>query len=196
MSIQGNIIQLTITIIAFIAPVSANSQRVTLDRIEYDGSHQIMAKDKKFFFGDREFSFGLKLFERNNSKYWLLIVSSFYYMPDVSTIHFKLDNNDIIDIPVDNVNKGKVYIPGYAFNYGSFTSYTQPENLDYYSSVYELKESVLDVIDKQKIVEVKIDNGYKTILYGTFDNNRLGKLIRRSHKNILSWLKSSDTNFY
>lgn len=150
--------------------VNSNAQKIYVDRIENDGRRQIMTVTKNFSINGAEYYIGMKVFETSYSKDWLLLISSFYYIPNSSEILLKLGNDEIIYLPVNNVNVGKV------------------AEADYYSSVYELSKTNMDKIDSYGITKIRISNGVE-FRDKTYKNNSLGKFLTKCRKNIKNRLE-------
>ena len=171
-----------IILLGFIS-INLNAQKISVDRIETDGSHQIMTKTKDFTIDGTKYSFGMKVYETSFSKDWLLLISSYHYISNSTEVLLKLGNDDIIYLPVNNVNVGKVTMPGYGVTIGTITSISPTRQVDYYSSVYELKEEDMNKIDTYGITKIRISNGVE-YLDKTYKNNSLGKFLTKCRKNI------------
>ena len=161
--------------------IELNAQKIYLDRIETDGRHQIMTKAEDFIIDGDKFSFGMKVFESSFNKVWLLLISSYHYISNSTEVLLKLGNDDIIYLPVNNVNVGEVTLPSYGVTVGSITQISQPKKVNYYSSVYELCEDDMNKIDTYGIKKVRISTGVK-YRDKTYSNNLLGKYITKSRK--------------
>ena len=163
--------------------INLNAQKISVDRIETDGRHQIMTKTEDFTIDGTKYSFGMKVYETSFSKDWLLLISSYHYISNSTEVLLKSGNDDIIYLPVNNVNVGKVTMPGYGVTIGTITSISPTRQVDYYSSVYELKEEDMNKIDTYGITKIRISNGVE-YLDKTYKNNSLGKFLTKCRKNI------------
>jgi hypothetical protein len=165
-----------------------NAQNISLDRIEEDGRRQIMTQTKSFYIDQTEFYIGLKAFIDQDSINWVLLISSFLYLPQNTEVLLKLSNGEIIYLPVNNVRVGKVNSPTYAVTNDFVTTIFEPIEKDFYSSVYVLSESNLDKIDLYGISKIRISlvEGFKDKEYR---NNSLGKYLTKSRNIIQTLLK-------
>ena len=165
------------------------AQKICVDRMESDGSHQIMTDSKKYKIDDAEYSICLKVYETRNTLDWCLVLSSFYYIPRQSEVLLKLGNDSIIYLPVNNVHVGKVTLPGSSYVIGSVVSSFPSTEADYYSSLYALNESDLDNIEKNGIKKIRVSNGVK-YRDKDFPSNSLGKFLTKSRRNIIERLNN------
>lgn len=179
---------LTITSL-FICATNMFAQKISVDRIESDGRHQIMTTSKSYSVQGTDYSFCMKVFESSEQKDWLLLVSSFSYIPMASELLIKLGNDDILYLPVNNVHVGKVTNPEYGYTIGNVTTMTPSVDVDYYSSVYELTPEKINKIDSLGIKKIRISNG-TSYRDKTFEYNSLGKFLGKCYKNILKRLES------
>lgn len=174
-----------------------NAQKISVDRIEDDGSHQIMTNTMDFYVGGRIYSFGMKVFETTHSNNWLLLISSKFKISNDSKVLFKLGNDEILYLPVNNVHIGKISKPAYGVTIGNITTFHPETEIEYYSSVYELSETDMDKIDTHGIKKIRISNGAE-IRDKTYTNNPLGKFLMRCRKNIKKRLENplTPTNLF
>ena len=70
--------------------INLSAQKISVDRIEEDGSHQIMTNTMDFYVGERIYSFGMKVFETTHSNNWLLLISSKFNISNNCKVLFKL----------------------------------------------------------------------------------------------------------
>lgn len=163
---------------------SLNAQKIIVDRIEKDGSHQIMVKAINFSIDGVKYSAGMKVFETPYSKKdWMLFISSYHYIPNSAAVLLKLGNDEVIYLPVNNVSVGKVTMPCYGVTIGTITSISPSTTVDYYTSIYNLSDIDMDKIDTYGIIKIRISDGveYRDKTYG---NNSLGKYLKKCRKNI------------
>ena len=170
--------------------IAGFSQYVVVDRLEPDGSRQIMTNTKYIDLGGFSFQIGLKMYEMENGRDWLLLLSSYNCIPEDNIILLKLNNDQIITLPVNNINSGSVdsYTPVY--HIGN-TSFIMTENSrTYYSSVYVITTAELEDIETYGIK--KIRTGNNVMCYEKqYKHNALGKFITKSKKVILAQAKNS-----
>lgn len=165
-----------------------NAQKISVDRIENDGRHQIMTKSKEYSIDGAKFNFCIKVLESSSGKDWLLLVSSYNYIPSSSEILLKLGNDEVIYLPVNNVRVAKVTMPGYGYTIGSITAFSPSTEVDYYSSVYVLSDIKMDQIDTHGITKIRISDGSK-YRDEIFSSNTLGRFLTKCRKNIIKRLK-------
>lgn len=168
------------------------AQKIVIDRIEDKGRRQVMTETKKFSVDGTDYYFGLKVFEYAYSKDWVMIVCAYSYIPNTAEMLIKLCNDEIIYLPVNNVDVKTMTLPGYGYTVGSVTAISPSKDVDYYISVYELSEDYIKKIQTFGISKIRIFNGIK---YSdkVISRNSLGKFITKSYENIMKRLeKSSD----
>ena len=173
----------------FIFAINLFAQKISVDRIESDGRHQIMTSSKSYSVEGTNYSFCMKVYESSEYKDWLLLISSYSYISKASELLIKLGNDEVLYLPVNNVNVGKVTQPGYGYTIGNITSMIPSVDVDYYSSVYELTSENINKIDSLGIKKIRFSNGtsYKD---KTFEYNSLGKFLGKCYKNILKRLEN------
>lgn len=142
-------------IVLFVAMLlfsSCSTLMISVDRIEHNGDRQVMSETKSVNIEGASYSIGLKAYQNPYTLNidWLLLVSSFYYIPDDGAVLLKLGNHETICLPVNNRNVGEVNMP----SYGTSTSYKR----DYYSSVYSLSEKDLANIAQHGILKIRISS--------------------------------------
>lgn len=161
--------------------VSINSfaQLISVDRMEYDGRRQIMAESMDMLFGDAEYSISLKVYTDDYSTDWLLLVSSFYFIPDNAIVLLKLRNDEVMEFKINNLHVGSVTVPGYSSQAGSVISSSPAREQDYYSSVYVITPGEMDLIQSVGVKKIRISStsyhDYRENSIGAF---RLGVYIK------------------
>lgn len=170
----------------------AFAQEVRIDRIEDDGTRQIMTSSKNFVIDNESFSICLKLYESDYPYEYIFLISSYKSIPEQSEVLIKLGNDEIINLPCNNVHEGSVTAGGYALTYGNFTSISPAREVSYYSAVFVLDAYELDKIEEYGIKKIRIFNGIQT-LDKEFKKNQLGKFLIKSRKLILERLKNKPT---
>ena len=95
----------------------------------------------------------------------------------------KLGNDDLIYLSCNNVHVGQITTPSYGIPIGSITYISPSEEVDYYSSIYELKPSDLDKIDNFGIKKIRISSG-TSYRDKEFSSNSLGKFLKKCRKKI------------
>lgn len=163
--------------------LSAKAQKVDLDRIESDGRHQIMTTSRDFYIDDAKYSFTMKIYEGSYSTDWILLISSYYYIPSSAEVLLKLGNGDLMYLPCNNVRVGSVTKPGHGTVIGNFIFTSPTRDIDYYTSVYELTPEMMDKIAEFGIKKIRISTGEK-YRDEVFRGNPLGKFIVKCRKNI------------
>ena len=133
---------ISIVVLFLLAIFYSFSQSVDLDRIESDGRRQLMTETKEFNFDGQKYTIGVKAYVDDYNTDWLLLVSSYHHISDATIILLKMGNDEIIELPVNNVNVGEVTLPGYGFQIGAITTYSPTSKVNFYSSVYVLTEEI------------------------------------------------------
>lgn len=172
-----------LVLFACILATSVYAQKVSVDRIESDGRHQIMTTSKNFTIDGAKYSFSMKIYEGGYSTDWCLLISSFYYIPESAEVLLKLGNGDLMYLPCNNVNVGNVTMPGYGVTIGGYTSISPSRDVDYYSSIYELSPEKIDKIAEHGIKKIRISTG-TTFRDKEFSGNPLGKFLVKCRKKI------------
>lgn len=167
--------------------LSANAQKVDVDRIESDGRHQIMTTSRDFYVDDAEYRFTMKIYESAKGVDWHLLISSFSYIPSSAEVLLKLGNGEMMYLLCNNVTTGSVTKPGHATTFFhsvfGFTEVYPSREKTYYSSIYDLTPEKLDKIAEFGIKKIRISTGVK-YRDEVFRGNPLGKFIVRCRKNI------------
>ena len=150
---------ISIVVLFFLAFFYSYSQRVDLDRIESDGKRQLMTETKEFNLDGQKYNIGVKAYVSDFNTDWLLLVSSYHHISNSTIILLKLGNDEIIELPVNNVKVGEVTLPGYGVQIGTITSYSPSSKVNYYSSVYVLTEDIISKIASDGIKKMRIYDG-------------------------------------
>ncbi|MBR5170433.1 MAG: hypothetical protein IKW85_07685 [Muribaculaceae bacterium] len=179
-----------LVILCVMYTVITYAQSISVDRIETNGKHQIMTSTKDYKIGGIKYSFGLKIYEDRYDTDWLLLVSSFNTIPDNTIILMKLNNGDIIELPVNNVHTGDVTLPGYVYNIGKIGYVSPSSSATYYSSVYVISPADLTRIETYGIEKIRIGNSIQFV-DKKWSNNSLGKYLTKCRKKILERLEKS-----
>ncbi|MBE6239527.1 MAG: hypothetical protein E7113_05705 [Bacteroidales bacterium] len=150
------------------------SPYISLDRMENSGSRrQIMSEDYECDLDGAEYNFLIKVFDYGTYKDWILLVSSYYQIPDDAKLLIKLRNDEVITLNVDNVSVGEVDVTS-SFGY---------KKIDHYAAVFPIYLSHFDKIAKFGIKKVRISTPY-SYRDKTFIANLLGSHITTSKKHI------------
>ena len=179
------------TVVMFLILSISNvlAQKISVDRLEADGKHQIMTKTKEFSIDGTKYEIGVKLYEDTRGKDWLLLVSSYSHISKTAEILLRLEDESTLYLPVNNVHIGKVTLPGYGITIGSITTLTPARDVDYYSAVFVLSEACLQKFDTCGIKKIRFNDGteYKDRI---FEYDSLGRHLAKCYKNILKRLKN------
>lgn len=168
-----------------------NAQKIIVDRIESDGSRQIMTKTKNFSIGESNYHIGLKTFEEfDNSLDWYLVVGSFSYIPSYTEALIKLRNEEILYLISGKTTSDDITTKlGYRYtHYSKYSaiSYDFPSIQEkYYVTLFKLNEEQLKKIHDYGIKRFRISVG-TTFNDREFSGNALGLFIDRSYKKILN----------
>lgn len=148
---------------------------ISVDRMEDGGTRrQIMGETVDYKLDGAKYSFGIKVFDYNGYRDWMLLVSSFSPIPNDGKLLIKLGNEEVLTLPVNNVNVGDIDVSGI---YGYY------KTLDYYSSVYEMSPSDFQKIKEYGIIKIRISTPY-SYRDKEFYNNSLGSYITRCKEQI------------
>lgn len=158
-----------------------SAQKVELDRYEKDGRRQIMTTTKTVSMNNHQYNFGIKAFQGITETDWLLLVTSYSTIADNTILLIKLGNDDIINLPVNNIKVSDHQTNSYIINYGSISTVTPSITIHYYSSVFVLSQYDMDRIDQYGISKIRIsaENSFRE---KTFSKNQLGKFLTKSRK--------------
>ncbi|WP_278680425.1 hypothetical protein, partial [Leyella stercorea] len=83
----------------FICAINLFAQKISVDRIESDGRHQIMTSSKSYSVQGTNYSFCMKVYESSEYKDWLLLISSYSYISKASELLIKLGNDEVLYLP-------------------------------------------------------------------------------------------------
>lgn len=156
--------------VALFLSINSFAQTIAVDRLEYDGRRQIMADGIKMQFDGAEYNISLKVFTDAYSTDWLLLISSFYYIPDNAVVLLKLRNDEVMEFPINNLNIGSVTVPGYSTQIGSVITSSPSRQQDYYSSVYVITPEEMDTIQSVGVKKIRISS----TAYHEYRENTLG----------------------
>lgn len=166
-----------------LAFLSANAQKITVDQMETDGSHQIMTNLKNFAIEDRNYSMTLKVYETANKLDWRITISTFNNIPNDNIILLKLKNGQTVSLAVDSLHEETYTTNGVVYR-SMYLSTVQPGvTKTYYVSESRIKAEELDSIDTYGISKIRLGNSVK--YYETeWTNNPLGKHLTKCRKKI------------
>ena len=162
--------RLIVTAIAILLSFNSFAQLISVDRMEYDGRRQIMAEGIKMQFDGAEYDLTLKVYTDENSTDWLLLISSFYYIPDNAIVLMKLRNDEVMEFPINNLHIGSVTVPGYSTQIGSVITSSPSRQQDYYSSVYVITPEDMNRIQSVGVKKIRISS----TAYHEYRENILG----------------------
>lgn len=181
-------------IICYLIAIAANAQYVVVDRMESDGSRQIMTKSKEYYIPQKYYDIGLKAFVREGAIDWYLLVSSYHSIPDDNVVLFKLNDGQVLTFHAINSNSGEVQESyDYIYFYGNVGVFMHGSSTQYYSSIYKISLAELDSIQVHGISKIRIGNNVQ-YAEKIWRNNSLGKYIAKSKKVILDRLRATGTN--
>ena len=104
----------------------------------------------------------------------------------------KLKNEEVIKLIANNINVGKVDWPKYDPIIGNPTSsgIMSTEKIDYYVSLYSLDNDLLDKINKEGIVKLRV--AFKSKFFEkVWKKDELGKFLKQSQIKIEDQLKKA-----
>lgn len=173
-----------------ILSINSFAQKIEVDRIEDDGSRQLMCSGKKEKLDGKEYNFTVKAYEKYGDIDWCLLVSSFYYIPNNATLLIKLSNNEIMSLPINNLHIGQINLPSYSYNIGNISYLTPYRTADYYSAIFALSDEQFCKIEKYGIIKIRISS-HSSYNEKSWGKDKLGKFILKCRKLINSRLRST-----
>lgn len=180
-------------VILFYLPLSVIGQKISVDRIEYDGRRQVMTTSKDLKLNKVKYSIGLKTFSDEYKTDWCLYISSFFVIPEDAVVLLKLGNNEVIFLPINNLSVNNISVPNYTpiFTDGNVGWIAGTSKADYYCSIFEISENDLNKIEQYGIIKIRIsalNNSYREKEW-FIANEILGKYLTKSKKKILKRLE-------
>ena len=180
-------------VILFYLPLSVIGQKISVDRIEYDGSRQVMTTSKDLKLNKVKYSIGLKMFSNEYKMDWCLYISSFCVIPEDAIVLLKLGNEEVIFLPINNLSVSNISVPNYIpiFTNGNVGWVAGTSKTDYYCSIFEISENDLYKIEQYGIIKIRIsalNNSYREKEW-FITNEILGRYLTKSKKKILKRLE-------
>lgn len=171
--------------------LSSFSQEVIMDRIE-GGVRYLKTSSKVCYFKLAKYRFNLCAYESTTGVKWFLQISSKYYAPTSSEVLFKLQNEDLVHLYCNDVSVGKITKEGYGISCGNITVITPPEEIDYYTSSYQIDSDDLNMIERYGIKKLRISYGTE-VGDKKFHCNTFGRFLKKSRRNIEQRFQKSPT---
>ena len=170
--------------------LSVNAQKIMVDQMETDGSHQIMTNMKNFVIEDRDYSMTLKVYETANKLDWRVTMSTFNNIPNDNIILLKLKNGQTVSLAVDSLHEETYTTNGVVYR-SMYLSTVQPGvTKTYYVSESRIKAEELDSTETYGIFKIRLGNNVK--YYETeWTNNPLGKHLTKCRKKIKERLQNA-----
>ena len=169
------------------------AQKITVDRIEDDGRRQVMCSSKDEKLDGVEYSFSVKAFEKYGIIDWCLLVSSFNYISDNAILLIKLGNNEVLEIPINNLNIGTVNMPSYSYSIGNIAYHTPSNEAEYYSALFAPTELQWSNIEQYGIIKIRISSR-SSYNEKVWKKEKLGKFIAKSRAKIAERLNTTRVN--
>ena len=168
-------------------------QKIKADRIEDDGRRQVMCSSKDEKLDGVEYSFTVKAFEKNGVIDWCLIVSSSNHISDNPILLIKLGNNEVLEIPINNLHIGTIHMPSYSYSIGDIAYHTPSSEEEYYSAVFTPTELQWSNIEQYGIIKIRISSraSYNEKVW---KKDKLGKFIAKSRAIIAERLNTRRIN--
>ena len=179
-------------IVVLIYSITINAQKISFDRIEEDGVRHIGTEGKDIKIENATYKFSLTVFSSPNSKRYCLLISSIWNMDEGCILMIKLKNEEVIKLIANNINVGKVDWPKYDPIIGNSTSsgIMSTEKIDYYVSLYSLDNDLLDKINQEGIVKLRV--AFKSKFFEkVWKKDELGKFLKQSQIKIEDQLKKA-----
>lgn len=166
------------------------AQKIQLDRIEDDGRRQVMCSTKDESLSGIKYSFGVKAFEESGLVNYCLLISSFNHISDNAILLIKLGNNEVLEIPINNLHIGSVSMPSYSYKIGNIAYNTPSTKADYYSAIFVPTELQWDNIEQYGIIKIRISSR-SSYNEKTWSKDKLGKFIAKSRAKIAERLNTT-----
>lgn len=145
--------------------LGANAQSVSVSRMESDGRWQIMMSGKNVSLNGADYNICLKAYVKNGEPDFCILISSFNTIPENAEVLFKLGNGETMYLPINNLNVGEV-------NTGYSTT-------KYYSSIYDISESDLNILEVYGILKMRITGG-SSYREKVWSKDKLGRFLEKS----------------
>ena len=179
----------------FVLLNACSTTKITWDKIQKDDIRHIGTEGLDMKIDDAFYRFSLTSFSDSNYKEYFLLINSTSRIENKSVVLLKLGNDETIKLTSDTIKITKVDWPVYNPIVGGTRPYTliTKEKVDYYASIYLLKEDVLEKIEQHGILKIRIE--YKdTYKEKSWNIDMLGIFIKDCHESIERKLrKSPDT---
>ena len=169
------------------------AQKITVDRIEDDGRRQVMCSSKDEKLDGVQYSFSVKAFEKYGIIDWCLLVSSFNYISDNAILLIKLGNNEVLEIPINNLNIGTVHMPSYSYSIGNIAYHAPSSEAEYYSALFAPTELQWSNIEQYGIIKIRISSR-SSYNEKVWKKDKLGKFIAKSRAKIAERLNTTRVN--
>ena len=169
------------------------AQKITVDRIEDDGRRQVMCSSKDEKLDGVEYSFSVKAFEKYGIIDWCLLVSSFNYISDNAILLIKLGNNEVLEIPINNLHISTVHMPSYSYSIGNIAYHTPSREAEYYSAIFAPTELQWSNIEQYGIIKIRISSR-SSYNEKVWKKDKLGKFIAKSRAKIAERLNTTRVN--
>ena len=169
------------------------AQKITVDRIEDDGRRQVMCSSKDEELDDVKYSFSVKAFEKYGIIDWCLLVSSFNYISDNAILLIKLGNNEVLEIPINNLNIDTVHMPSYSYSIGNIAYHTPSSDAEYYCALFAPTKLQWSNIEQYGIIKIRISSR-SSYNEKVWKKDKLGKFIAKSRAKIAERLNTTRVN--
>ena len=169
------------------------AQKITVDRIEDDGRRQVMCSSKDEKLDGVQYSFSVKAFEKYGIIDWCLLISSFNYISDNAILLIKLGNNEVLEIPINNLNIGAVHMPSYSYSIGNIAYHAPSSEAEYYSALFAPTELQWSNIEQYGIIKIRISSR-SSYNEKVWKKDKLGKFIAKSRAKIAERLNTTRVN--
>lgn len=165
--------------------ISVNAQKITFDSIEKDGTRHIATESLGLKIENGTYDFSLTVFSNPDSKVYALLISSIWMMKEDCVVMLKLGNEEIVKLTANNINVGKIDYPSYTPIIGNTSSsrIMSTQKVDYYVSLYTLEKELLNKINQNGIIKLRISFG-DTFFEKSWKKDELGKHITSSYKKL------------
>ena len=169
------------------------AQKITEDIVEADGRRQVMCSSKDEKLDGVKYSFTVKAFEKYGIIDWCLVVSSFNYISDDAILLIKLGNHEVLEIPINNLNRGTVHMPSYSYSTGNIAYHTPSREVEHYHALFAPTELQWSNIEQYGIIKIRISSR-SSYNEKVWKKDKLGKFIAKSRAKIAERLNTTSVN--
>jgi hypothetical protein len=187
-SIRGLIIYNLLIVIT----IPTKAQKIAWDEMREGNIRSTSTEGIEMKIDNATYKFSMAAFSEYYSKKYYLIISSIWHMEDNCTLMIKLGNEENVKLIAHNVNSSIIDYPSYNPIIGgpSASGILSTQKVDYYVSIYNLNNELLDKIEKHGIIKIRIGTYGNTYNEQNWKKDKLGKYLKKSHIKIEEQLQN------